>query len=402
MTLVSVDTAQALVREHAPAPRATRIALNQAMGRVLLTNVTATRDQPPFDASAMDGYALVAPFQPGQGLTVIGESQAGNAFSGTLTDDAAVRVFTGAPLPAGTTRVLMQEDIVRDGDIIRLREEAKPGTKPHIRPRGSDFRSGDVLLQAGDRLTGWRLALVAATGQPKVTVSRRPRIALIGTGDELVPPGAVPRDDQIFESNTVALAALSRSWGAKVTDAGSHQDDHAALTRAIRTAPADILVTIGGASVGDYDLIRPVLEALGVRWLFEKVDIKPGKPTAFGILGDGRRVLCLPGNPGSALICAQLFLKPLIEAALGAQAPAPLNALPCATGLPANGPRETFLRALVLGGADGSPVLLPLSDQDCSQLHAFAVTTALIRRRAHAPATAPGEVCDCVWLEGQT
>lgn len=401
MTPVSVDSALALIREHAPAPRPTRIALGQAMGRVLLAPVGATRDQPPFDASAMDGYAVTAPLEPGRVLTVAGESQAGKAFSGDLTDDTAVRVFTGAPLPPGATRVLMQEDVVRDGDAIRLRDGAGIGGKPHIRPKGSDFRAGDIALSAGDRLSGWRLSLVAATGTARVTVARRPRVALIGTGDELVPPGAVPRDDQIFESNTVALAALAQSWGATVTQAGAHRDDRDALTHAIAAAKADILVTVGGASVGDYDLIRPALDALGVRWLFEKIDIKPGKPTAFGILADGRRVLCLPGNPGSALICAQLFLKPLIEGALGYQAPAPLKALPCATGLPANGPRETFLRAVVLAGADGSPVLLPLSEQDCGQVQVLAVTTALIRRRAHAPATPPGEVCDCVWLGEQ-
>ncbi len=398
MTPVSVDTALTLVREHAPKPRPTRVTLDKALDRILLSPVTATRDQPPFDASAMDGYALLAPPDPGQVLAVIGESQAGKAFAGALTPGTAVRVFTGAPLPSGTRRVLMQEDVVRDGDTIRLRDDARPGAKPHIRPRGSDFRAGDVVLQPGDRLTGWRLSLVAATGAARVTVARRPRIALIGTGDELVPPGTTPRDDQIFESNTVALAALARTWGAAVASGGAHRDDKAALVQAIGSAAADIIVTIGGASVGDYDLIRPALETLSVRWLFEKIDIKPGKPTAFGILADGRRVLCLPGNPGSALICAQLFLKPLIEAALGAPIPAPLKALPCAVALPANGPRETILRAIILAGADGTPVLLPLSEQDCSQVQALAVTTALIRRRAQAPATAPGEVCDCLWI----
>ncbi len=401
MTPVSVDTALALVREHAPAPRPTRVGLSQAMDRILRAPVVATRDQPPFDASAMDGYALGSPLEPGQILRVTGESQAGKAFTGQLHEGTAVRVFTGAPLPAGTTRVLMQEDTLSDGDRLRLRDDARLGAKTHIRPRSSDFRTGDILLQPGDRLTGWRLSLAAATGVARVTVARRPRLALIGTGDELVPPGSVPRDDQIFESNTVALAALARSWGGTVTDSRSHRDDRPTLTTAIETARADILVTIGGASVGDYDLVRPALEALGVRWLFEKVDIKPGKPTAFGILGDGRRVLCLPGNPGSALICAQLFLKPLIEAALGAQTAAPVKALPCATGLPANGPRETYLRAILLDGAGGAPVLLPLSEQDCSQVHILAMTAALIRRRAHAPAVAPGDICDCIWLGEQ-
>ncbi len=396
--MTPVDVARALIREHAPPPRRERVALDKAFGRILLVPLTAARGQPPFDAAAMDGYAVTTPPQDGESLTVIGESQAGRAFAGALADGTAVRVFTGAPLPEGTTRVLMQEDMIRNGGTVRLKPEARPG-KPHIRPRGSDFRGGDVLLQSAERFTAWRLALAAAAGAARLTVARRPRVALICTGDELVPPGGVPRDDQVYESNSPALAALTGRWGATVIRAGRVADDKAALTTALQNARADLLVTVGGASVGDYDLIRPALAELGVRWHFEKVDIKPGKPTAFGMLDDGRRVLCLPGNPGAALVCAQLFLRPLIEAALGAQVADPVRALPCATGLPANGPRETFLRATILTGADGTPVLLPLSDQDRGQVAAFAITSALIRRRGSAPATAPGEVVECIQLE---
>ena len=398
MTLVCVNDALALIREHASAPRPADVALAQAHERILLAPIAAMRDQPPFDAAAMDGYAVTAPLREAESLTVIGESQAGRAFAGVLTAGSAVRVFTGAPLPAGATRVIMQEDVAREGGAIRLRPGVAPTGKPHVRPRGCDFRAGDVLLQSGDRLTAWRLALAAAAGAARPVVAERPRVALVCTGDELVAPGGIARDDQVFEANAVALTGLARQWGADVEPGAHVGDDKAALTAALRDTPADILVTIGGASVGDYDLIRPALAALGVRWVFEKVDLKPGRPTAFGLLDDGRRVLCLPGNPGSALICAQLFLKPLIEAASGAQPTTPVRALPCATGLPANGPRETYLRAVVMAGADGAPVLLPLSDQDCSHLHAFTVTSALIRRRAHAAALAPGEVCDCIWL----
>ena len=398
MTLVCVDDALALIRDHAPAPRPADIALQEAHDRILLAPVIATRDQPPFDAAAMDGYALTAPLSEDESVTVIGESQAGRAFAGALTAGSAVRVFTGTPLPLGATRVIVQEDVVRDGDVIQLRGGANPAGKPHVRPRGCDFRTGDILLQSGDRLSAWRLALVAATGVARLTVAERPRIALVCTGDELVPPGQVARDDQVFEANAVALAALARRWGAEIDPSAHIGDDKTTLTTALRDTTADILVTIGGASVGDYDLIRPALETLGIRWLFEKVDLKPGRPTAFGRLDDGRRVLCLPGNPGSALVCAQLFLKPLIEAACGAQIASPVRALPCATGLPANGPRETYLRAVTLAGPPGAPTLLPLSDQDCSQVHAFAITSALIRRRAHAPAVVAGETCECLWL----
>ncbi len=395
MIPVSVDEARASVREHAPQARPTRVTLDKAFGRILLEAVIATRDQPPFDAAAMDGYALMAPMRDGESLSVLGESQAGRTFNGALKDGAAVRVFTGAPLPAATTRVIMQEEVERQGDTIRLRADATPAAKPHVRPRGSDFRAGDVLLQFGDRMTAWRLALAAASGAARLTVARQPKVAFVCTGDELVPPGKALRVDQTHESNSVALTALARQWGAAVLVARRVRDDSTALTAALRDARADILVTIGGASVGDYDLVRPALDALGMRWLFDQVNLKPGKPTAFGILGDGRRVLCLPGNPASALICAQLFLKPLIEAASGAQVAEHVRALPCATGLPANGPREAFLRAVILTGSDGMPLLLPLSDQDSAQLHGFAVTSALIRRRVGAPAAAPGVDCEC-------
>ena len=397
--IASVDTARAMVREHAPRPRRTRVALDHALGRILLSPVIAMRDQPPFDAAAMDGYALATPLSEGQAVTVIGESQAGRGFMGALDGTTTVRVFTGAPLPVGATRVVMQEDVLRDGQTLRLRHGVAPSQKSHIRRRGSDFHAGDDLLQPGDRLTAWRLALAAAAGAARIDVARRPRVAVVCTGDELVPASGAARDDQVFESNAVALGALIRQWGGMVVCATLRGDDQAELTQALLDLRVDIIVTVGGASVGDYDLIRPALESLHVHWLFEKVDIKPGKPTAFGLLEDGRRVLCLPGNPGSALVCAHLFLKPLIEAASGAQVSSHIKALPCATGLAANGPRETFLRAVVLAGIDGSPVLLPLSDQDCAQVHAFAVTSALIRRRAQAAAVSPGEVCECVWLD---
>ncbi len=396
--MISVDDAIFALRANAPAPQLTRVALARAFGRVLMQPVMAHRDQPPFDAAAMDGYALSAPLIKDETRTVIGESQAGHAFGAAVTATTAVRVFTGAPLPPGTACVVVQEDVIRDGDRIGLRPGAIPGPKPHIRPRGTDFLSGDVLLAPGERLDALKLGLFAATGTAQVSVSRQPRVALICMGDELVAPGQTPRPDQIFESNSPLLTALIQQWGAIVVRGGTQRDDADDLSVALDAAKADIIVTVGGASVGDYDLVRPALAAAGIDWVFEKIDVKPGKPTAFGVLPDGRRVLCLPGNPGSAMTCAQLFLKPLIAAASGDQSGDIVCALPCATALPANGPRETFLRAVILAGAGGVPTLLPLSDQDSGMVANFAITSALIRRRAEASATTPGDACDCLVL----
>ncbi len=396
--MISVDDAISALRANAPAPRLTRVSLSRAFGRVLMQPVIAHHDQPPFDAAAMDGYALSAPLIEGETRTVIGESQAGRAFGASVTAFEAVRVFTGAPLPPGTACVVMQEDVVRDGGVIRLRPGAQSGPKPHIRPRGTDFLSGDVLLAPGERLDALKLGLIASSGMAQVSVSRQPRVALICMGDELVAPGQTPRPDQIFESNSPLLKALIQQWGAVVVRSGTQRDNTDDLSAALAAAKADLIVTVGGASVGDYDLVRPALATAGIDWVFEKIDVKPGKPTAFGVLPDGRRVLCLPGNPGSAMTCAHLFLKPLIAAASGDQGGDLIRALPCATGLPANGPREAFLRAVILAGIDGAPVLLPLSDQDSGMVANFAITSALIRRHAHAPEVRTGDVCPCFVL----
>lgn len=396
--MFSVDDAIAAIRAAAPAPRLTRVSLARGCGRVLLEPVMACRDQPPFDAAAMDGYALSMPISEGDTRSVIGESQAGRAYAEAMAMNEAVRVFTGAPLPAGTVCVVVQEDVIRSGDAISLKSGTVPGPKTHIRPKGSDFHVGDVLLAPGERLDALKLGLVASSGMARIVVSQPPRVALICMGDELVAPGRTPRPDQIFESNSPLLSVLIQQWGGTVVRSPTRRDDRDELRAALQGATTDLIVTAGGASVGDYDFVRPALSEAGISWVFEKVDVKPGKPTAFGILPDGRRVLCLPGNPGSAMICAQLFLKPLIAAASGDQGGELVRALPCVTGLPANGPRETFLRAVVLAAADGTSMLLPLSDQDSGMVANFAVTSALIRRRANAPPVQAGGPCECVLL----
>ncbi len=380
---VSVADAIRLVRTAAPSPRRKIIALHKAHGRVLADAVTARRDQPPFDASAMDGYAVSTLSAAGNTLTTIGESQAGRAFEGEVAAGQAVCIYTGAPVPAGATCVVLKEDTVRTGDTVTV--QTSSSGKPHIRLQGGDFRNGDVLLQPGTRLDAWRLSLAAVAGAAKVCVARKPRVAIVCTGDELVEVGNTPRRDQIFESNSFALKALVRDWGGK-TMIVRIGDDRKGLTQALQGVDADLIVTVGGASVGDYDLVKPVLSAMGIRWAFGKVTIKPGRPTAFGQLPDGRYVLCLPGNPAAALICAGLFLRPFVATMLGQSLPEPLLTLPLANPLPANGPRETFLRARIVCDEHGAASLVPFIDQDSSAIAAFAHTHALIRRPAHAPA----------------
>ncbi|ESQ81123.1 gephyrin-like molybdotransferase Glp [Asticcacaulis sp. YBE204] len=405
---ISVDEAQAFLREVAPAPLPRKVALRKALGRVLTAPVVATRDQPPFDASAMDGYAicksLTDPVAQSTPLKLIGESVAGKRFEGRVEWGQCVRIFTGAPVPDGAKAVVIQENakILENGATdhgIFIEADGWNDPKTHIRPRGQDFKAGHELLSAGLRLDPWRLSLAAAAGRKSVTVARRPRIAILSTGDELVAPGDEPRADQIFESGSFALMALCRQWGAKAEFLGVESDDLDGIHDAVKACEADLIVTIGGASVGDYDLVKPALERLGLALDFSSINIRPGKPTWTGILASERRVLGLPGNPASAMVCAQLFLKPWIEAALGQAVPKALASLPVATTLAANGPRETFLRGRIVADASGQPSLKPFADQDSSLIAVFSQSDALIRRSANAPMLPAGDVAEYVRLD---
>ena len=386
MSVVTVDEAVALIVAAAPRLETRHIGLARAHGRVLAADVVALRDHPPFAAAAMDGYAVASGART---LQVIGESRAGAAFAGAIAADQAVRVFTGAPVPCGTIAVIMQEKVSRDGDTITV---TATDAKPHLRAAGEDFAVGEAVLMAGERLDAHRLALAAAAGAGAVEVRKRPRIAFVGTGDELVTPGEAPRRDQVYESASLALVALAHGWGAEAKWLGIGADEAPALAQTVASLDADLIVTVGGASVGDYDVVRPALASLGWQADFDAVDMKPGRPSAFGRLGDGRLVLCLPGNPGTALICAHLFLRAFVAAALGETIDHAPQTWPCATALPANGGRETFLRARRT--SDGA---LPFADQDSALLRTFARTDLLIRRRAQAPASeagAPLEIID--------
>jgi molybdopterin molybdotransferase len=372
-------------------------ALAEALGRVLAQPVIASRDQPPFAVSEMDGYALRVADTPGR-LKIIGESAAGHGFAGSCGSGMAVRISTGAALPDGADAVVMQEDARRDGDVIEV-SQAVPGQ--HVRPRAMDFAAGTSLLEAGRRLDGVPLALAAAMGMASLPVARRPRVAILSGGDELAEPGAAPGPFQIFDSGTYGLAALIEAWGGSPNRLALEKDDTAAIARAAERglAQSDLLVVIGGASVGDHDHARPALQRLGLELSVQKVALRPGKPTWFGRAGQCP-VLGLPGNPASALVCAHLFLRPLLEVMLGRDSDhcVALRRARLVEDLPANGPREHYLRARLSADAQGQATVRAFEKQDSSLLSVFASANALIRLPANAPALAAGDLVDVLPL----
>jgi molybdopterin molybdotransferase len=393
--LLSVEDARARMLA-AVSPLGTEwVDLAAARERVLAADVTAARDQPPFAASAMDGWGVRAADTPGR-LRIIGESAAGHGFSGAVGPGEAVRIFTGAAVPAGADVVIIQEDARREGDHILVPRATDPR---HIRPVGQDFTTGDRLLAKGERLDPWRLCLAAAAGRARLGVARRPRVAILATGEEVVAPGGQPGPFQIFNSGTTALAALAEAWGGEAKALETVGDDLDATADAVSTVACDLVVTLGGASVGDHDLVKPALARLGLAMAVESVAVRPGKPTWFGSLADGRRVLGLPGNPASALVCAELFLKPLLRAWLGADPAVRLIAARTQVALDANGPREHWMRARLTQGGDGALIAQAFTDQDSSLVGVFASADALLRRTAGAPAVAAGEVVEVLRLE---
>ena len=353
------------------------VALDRASGRVLRAPVTAQRDQPPFAASSMDGYAVCGPVSAGRTLRVVGEAPAGHGFGGSIAAGEAVRIFTGAPIPDGADRVIIQEDVTRDGDMITLRDTLDAG--PFIRPRGTDFSAGDQI-SAPRRLRPVDLALLAAMNCGDVTVSRRPDVAVIATGDELVMPGEDPRADQIITSNAFAIKAMAEAEGARARILPIARDTETSLRAVLElAADADLIVTIGGASVGDHDLVAPVTKAMGATQAFYKIAMRPGKPLMAGRLGDAV-LLGLPGNPVSSIVCAHLFLRPTLRAIQGLGAwPMPSATAKLACDLPPNGPRAHYMRAVL--GPEGT--ITPLPRQDSSLLSVLASADALLVQPPH-------------------
>ena len=351
------------------------VPLRRAAGRVLRQAAPARLTQPPFAASAMDGYALGAAGDAGASFSVLGEAGAGHAFAGTIGPAEAVRIFTGAPLPEGAVTIAIQEEVTAEGQTITLRKAARAGD--NIRPRGQDFAQGDSLA-APRRLTANDIALLASMNLPEVTVSRRPVVALIATGDELVMPGETPGPDQIIASNTFALAAMVEAAGGEARMLPIARDNEDSLRMVFGLAEgADLVVTVGGASVGDHDLVGKVAGDLGLERAFWKIAMRPGKPLMAGRLGDAV-MLGLPGNPVSAIVCGHLFLLPLLKAMQGLPAaPAPTLKARLGADVAATGPRTHYMRARL---GDEGATITPFDRQDSALLSILSTADALLIR----------------------
>lgn len=401
MALMPVAEALARVLEHASPLSAQQIGLQDAHGRVLAENLAARRTQPPEDVSAMDGYAVRAAdvARVPTTLKVIGEVAAGRPFAGAVTPGSAARIFTGGVVPNGADTIVIQENVARDGGVISVKVSA-PIDK-HIRRAGLDFKRGDMLLTAGRRLTGRDLSLAASMNYDTLPVHGAPHVAVLATGDELVMPGTDPGPGQIVYSNGYSVMALARSEGAQVTDLGIVPDrveDTVAAIRRARDARADILVTTGGASVGDYDLVQKALAAEGLDISFWKVALRPGRPMMHGRLG-AMHVLGLPGNPVSAFVCAVLFLSPLIRKLSGRSDVGPIvESAQAGIDLPENDERADYVRATLTIGPDGSPIATPFPTQDSSMMQALAKADCLVIREPFAPALRAGGTCRIVKL----
>ena len=390
--MISVSDALSHLFDLVTATEVEAVPLRQAAGRVLARDVVATRTQPPFAASSMDGYALrQTEVEPDAMFKVIGEAAAGHRFDGVVKAGQAVRIFTGAPVPEGADFVVIQEDTTRRGDLIMLGHDIGP--KTNIRPAGGDFHAGDTM-DAPRLLRPADIALLASMNVATVPVYAKPRVAIIATGDELVQPGEVPNPDQIIASNTYGLAALLEQHGAQCRMIPIARDTVPSLTQAFTMAQdADLIITIGGASVGDHDLVAPVAAQMGMDQAFYKVAMRPGKPLMAGRLRDVP-MIGLPGNPVSAMVCGTVFVVPVLRKMLGLPAaPAARVDLPLGVDLPANGPREHYMRAMVRDGA-----VLPEGNQDSSLLGILSRADVLMVRPPHDEARTAGEIIGCIPL----
>jgi len=390
--MISVAQALNTLSEHAVAPKTETIQLAQALGRVVSKPVHATVTLPPRDASAMDGYAVTLgdARKADATLKVIGEVPAGHDFDGQIKSGEAVRIFTGSPIPSGAETVIMQENVERSDDTIRITHPQN--VVKHIRRAGIDFQKGDLIIPAGKRIGPEDISIAAAANHSSLNVWQRVRVACLAAGDELIKPGDAHSTGKIVNSNTSALSALITQWGGEAMNIGLAKDDPDAIAALYKSAQeADIIVPIGGASVGDYDYMRRVFADLGGEMIFEKIAVKPGKPTWFGQLGS-TPVLGLPGNPASALVCAHLFLSVLMGRPLKPIAKAKLT-----EPMPGNGPREHYLRAR--GWIEkGQFYVRPFPRQDSSLLTPFLEANLLIKRAPLADPVNKGELVEVVEL----
>ena len=393
--LLAVGDALAQILADASPLPAEDVSLDDSLGRVLTEDLKALRTQPPADVSAMDGYAVrgadvaTAPVT----LKLVGEVAAGHPFAGRVGAGQAARIFTGGVMPDGTDTVVIQELTKREGDMVAINKPTAKGR--NVRNEGIDFTAGQVLLTKGHRLSDRDLMLAAAMNYPRLRVHRRPKVAVLGTGDELVPPGSAPKPGEIVYSNGYALRALAQSEGAVPIDLGVVGDRIEAITAAVRRAraeKADVLLTTGGASVGEHDLVQKALAAEGLALSFWRLALRPGRPMMYGRLG-ALQVLGVPGNPVSSYVCTFLFLVPLLRALAG-RSDAVLARAQARLGreLPENDEREDYLRATLADGPEGM-VATPLANQDSSLMAPLSAAQCLVIRPPHAPKAAAGSPC---------
>lgn len=396
--LLAVAAALDTVLDGATMMSAESVPLRFSAGRVLAEELVALRTQPPFDISSMDGYAVPAGrYEPGTAFRLIGRSAAGRPFDGVVGAEQAVRIFTGARLPHGADGVVAQEDATAENDMVLF--SVVPASGRFIRRAGLDFRKGDALLHAGTRLRPADVALAAAMGHPELAVARRPRVGILSTGDELARPGEA-EPDEIITSNLYGLLALVEGEGGEAIDLGIARDNAEDLVAALRRALGanlDVLVSTGGASVGDHDLVRPVFGGEGLRLGFWRMAMRPGRPMIAGRFG-AMHFLGLPGNPVSALVCGTLFLGPLLRALQGmADARTATERARLSASMPANDERQDYVRGTLEGGEDGLTAR-PFPVQDSSVLRTLAAADCLIVRAPHAPAAAAGDPVEIIRL----
>lgn len=395
MTLLSLDEARALLLGEVAPVDAEILPLAECGGRTLAADLIAARDQPPDPVSAMDGYAVRAQDAvAGATLTLIGEAPAGTPFDGSVKPGTAVRIATGGVVPQGADQIVIQEIVERDGDRIRIL--ASPGLATYVRPAGCDFATGQLLVAAGEMLSPARLGLAAAANQSALQIRRQPRVAIFASGDELREPGSALAPGLIVNSAAYALAGLVAAWGGVAIRHEILSDDRERCAEQMSGArlDADIILPLGGASVGERDVLRPVLLGFGARMIFERIAVQPGKPCWHARFPDGRLVVGLPGNPASAFVCAHLLLKPLMLTLLGRAEPDRLVPAALTQGMPQGADREVYWRARLRADGAGRLEVSPDERQDSSLQTPLASANALIRRLAGAPAAAAGDLAD--------
>lgn len=401
MNLLPVSEALERLLGGAHCLPAESVRIDEAADRIAAADLPALRTQPPFAASAMDGYAVRSEdltTLPAR-LKVIGSAAAGHRFEGKVAAKETVRIFTGAPVPDGADAILIQENAtVQDGGAIDAHESTPAGR--YVRPAGLDFRQGETLIEKGQLLDSARLSLAAAANYPILPVVRKPVVAILATGDELLPPGTEPGPNQIIASNSYGVAAIASKSGAETVDLGIAADSKSALRDAVQQVKdlkADVFVTLGGASVGEHDLVQEILGEEGMALDFWKIAMRPGKPLMYGTLGP-MQFLGLPGNPVSSLVCSHLFLKPLIAKLAGRADDRQFVAATLGADMPANDRREDYVRAEIRMNADGDRTALPFAVQDSSMLKTLALADGLIIRAPHAPEAKSGSQCKVLLL----